>query len=368
MASEDQVKETVSRSTTETATGVHTFEIIGLSLKKVIGAGRSFESGTFTIGGYKWMLRFSPDGLTKNSKTSWLHIILLTMNAVVPVWHEVRLVKRLSGKLGRGWISPSEQHQTLNTTGQSTGPQSISIKMDMSHEDLVTSGYIRDDRLTIRCELTVVKETTLSPTTLAAAELIDVPPPDIASHLGKLLEDKEGANVTFSVRGETILAHRVVLFMRSPVLKGRLLGPMRDKGTDMVMTIDDMQPEVFKALLHFIYTDSLPDLTDLEGDDYREMIMHLLVAADMYAMERLKMMCQRILAKNLDLETVATTLGLADQHNCQALKDICIELLNSSDPDEMDVVMKTQVYQNLKRSCPSVIIEVYERSRKRPKT
>ncbi|KAF8647281.1 hypothetical protein HU200_065431 [Digitaria exilis] len=333
MASEDQVKETVSRSTTETATGVHTFEIIGLSLKKGIGAGRSFESGTFTIGGYKWMLRFSPDGLTKNSKTSWLHIILLTMNAVVPVWHEVRLVKRLSGKLGRGWISPSEQHQTLNTTGQSTGPQSISIKMDMSHEDLVTSGYIRDDRLTIRCELTVVKETTLSPTTLAASDLIDVPPPDIASHVGKLLDDMEGADVTFSVRGETILAHRVVSFMRSPVLKGRLLGPMRDKGTDMVMTIDDMQPEVFKALLHFIYTDSLPDLTDLEGDDYREMIMHLL----------------RILAKNLDLETVATTLGLADQHNCQALKDICIELLNSSDPDEMDVVMKTQGYQNLKR-------------------
>lgn len=64
------------------------------------------------------------------------------------------------------------------------------------------------------------------------------------------------------------------------------------------------------------------------------------------------MICQKILAKNLGLETVATTLGLADQHNCQALKDICIDLLNSSDPDEMDVVMKTQGYQNLKRCCP----------------
>ncbi|KAK3123016.1 hypothetical protein QOZ80_8AG0622330 [Eleusine coracana subsp. coracana] len=151
--------------------------------------------------------------------------------------------------------------------------------------------------------------------------------------------------------------------MRSPVLKGQLLGPMRDKGTDIV-TVDDMQPEVFRALLHFIYTDSLPDLTDLEGDDYCEMIRHLLVAADIHAMERLKMICQNILAKKLDLETVATTLGLADQHNCEALKDACIEFLNSSDQEEMDAVMKTLGYENLKRSCPSVIVEAYERSKR----
>ncbi|GJN09603.1 hypothetical protein PR202_ga27624 [Eleusine coracana subsp. coracana] len=94
------------------------------------------------------------------------------------------------------------------------------------------------------------------------------------------------------------------------------------------------------------------------------MIRHLLVAADIHAMERLKMICQNILAKKLDLETVATTLGLADQHNCEALKDACIEFLNSSDQEEMDAVMKTLGYENLKRSCPSVIVEAYERSKR----
>ncbi|GJN09604.1 hypothetical protein PR202_ga27625 [Eleusine coracana subsp. coracana] len=72
-----------------------------------------------------------------------------------------------------------------------------------------------------------------------------------------LLEDKEGADITFSVGREKFPAHKVVLFMRSPVLKGQLLGPMRDKGTDIV-TVDDMQPEVFRALLHFIYTTHCP--------------------------------------------------------------------------------------------------------------
>lgn len=66
------------------------------------------------------------------------------------------------------------------------------------------------------------------------------------------------------------------------------------------------------ALLHFVYTDSLPDMGDLQRyDDYSDVIMHLLVAADKYAMDRLKLLCQNILAKNLHVETVATTLGFS---------------------------------------------------------
>ena len=55
------------------------------------------------------------------------------------------------------------------------------------------------------------------------------------------------------------------------------------------VTVEDMQPDVFRALLHFIYTDLLPDMDDLDRDEYSEMICHLLVASDRYAMERLKL-------------------------------------------------------------------------------
>jgi speckle-type POZ protein len=125
-----------------------------------------------------------------------------------------------------------------------------------------------------------------------------------------------------------------------------------------------MQPAVFKALLHFIYTDSLPDLDDFEGDDKCEMHRHLLVAADRYAMDRLKIICQNILCKNLDVDNVATTLALADQHNCDKLKDVCVEFIASS--DKMDDVVATQGYADLKRSCPSVLVDAFEkRSRSR---
>jgi speckle-type POZ protein len=98
------------------------------------------------------------------------------------------------------------------------------------------------------------------------------------------------------------------------------------------VTVEDIHPDVFKALLHFIYTDSLSDsdLEDLDDDVYCEIVRHLLVAADRYAMDRLKLLCASLLVEYLDADTVATTLALADHRNCEKRKDICIEFMASS--------------------------------------
>jgi speckle-type POZ protein len=73
---------------------------------------------------------------------------------------------------------------------------------------------------------------------------------------------------------------------------------MRETETDRI-AIGDVQPAIFEAPLHFIYTDSLPATTDdLDRDTFKDTIRHLLVAADRYAMERLKIMCENILCSN----------------------------------------------------------------------
>ncbi|KAF7063363.1 hypothetical protein CFC21_069887 [Triticum aestivum] len=123
-----------------------------------------------------------------------------------------------------------------------------------------------------------------------------------------------------------------------------------------------MQPAVFKSFLHFIYTDSMPSMDELEDDDKREMVKHLLVAADKYAMERMKMICEGMLCKSLDVENVATILALADQHNCSNLKDACIEFMLSS--NRMNDVIASQGYVQLKRSSPDIIVDVLERAAK----
>ncbi|VAI93063.1 unnamed protein product [Triticum turgidum subsp. durum] len=151
--------------------------------------------------------------------------------------------------------------------------------------------------------------------------------------------------------------------MRSPVFKAELYGPMRDK-CEQSITIKDMEPAVFKALLHFIYSDELPPnpMDDLNDDDKEEMVKHLLVAADRYGMERMKLMCESKLCKFLEASNVATTLALADQHHCSKLKDACIGFINSL--DRVDDVMTSTGYQHLKIACPSVFADMWEKAAK----
>ena len=77
-----------------------------------------------------------------------------------------------------------------------------------------------------------------------------------------------------------------------------------------------------------MYTDVLTIPGDMEGDDYKEMVRHLLEAADRYGMDRLKLMCESILCRILDGSTVETTLALAEQHYCTTLKDVCLQFMS----------------------------------------
>jgi len=112
--------------------------------------------------------------------------------------------------------------------------------------------YLRDDRLTIECVVTVRKEPRVSRTW--ALPSIRVPGSNLKRQLGGLLESGDGADVAFAVAGETFSAHRLVLALRSPVFKAELCGPMRELGgAAQPIAVEDMQPEVFRAMLHFIY-------------------------------------------------------------------------------------------------------------------
>ncbi|WVZ94438.1 hypothetical protein U9M48_040329 [Paspalum notatum var. saurae] len=100
---------------------------------------------------------------------------------------------------------------------------------------------------------------------------------------------------------------------------------------------------------------------NLDEVESQEMIKHLLVAADRYAMERMKLMCESILSKWLDIESVTTTLALADQHHCEKLKHACIAFINSSDAKDL---VESKGYEHLKRACPDVFVDIWERAAK----
>ncbi|XP_038723495.1 BTB/POZ and MATH domain-containing protein 2-like isoform X1 [Tripterygium wilfordii] len=351
---------TISSSTsrTETINGNHEFRITGYSLNKGMGIGKYVQSETFVVGGYEWAIYFYPDGKSPEDNASYvsLFIALASDGTDVRALFELTLVDQ-SGK---------NRHKVHSHFGRAleSGPYSLKYRGSMwgfkrffKRSMLETSDYLKDDCLLIRCRVGVVRSQTEGPKTYS----ITVPPSDIGQHFGQLLESGKGADVIFEVNGENFPAHKLVLAARSPVFKAQLFGPMKDINTECI-DIEDMEAPVFKALLHFIYWDALPDMEELVGHNSKGactlIAQHLLAAADRYALERLRLICEAKLCEDVAINTVATTLALAEQHQCYQLKAVCLKYIAT--PENLKAVMQTDGFRHLKDSCPSVLTELLQ--------
>jgi speckle-type POZ protein len=81
--------------------------------------------------------------------------------------------------------------------------------------------YVDDSgRLVLQIRVTIIPKDEAT----IGRQIDDVLPSDMLDQLGEVLETRKGADVTFSVDGELILAHKIVLAMRSLVFKVQLYG------------------------------------------------------------------------------------------------------------------------------------------------
>lgn len=170
-----------------------------------------------------------------------------------------------------------------------------------------------------------------------------------APDLGDLLASGEGADVTFQVAGETFSARRSVVAARSPVLKAKVISV---GSTSAAIRIDDVAPQVFEALLHFVYTDSLPEEVPA-GQDGVFMAQRLLEAAGTYGVPRLRPVCEEKLCRLVEVDTAAIMLLFAQQHRCHGLREACVDFLNC--PRALNAVMATDGFDHLVRCCPALL-------------
>ncbi|XP_047063647.1 BTB/POZ and MATH domain-containing protein 1-like [Lolium rigidum] len=173
------------------------------------------------------------------------------------------------------------------------------------------------------------------------------PPPELPGDLERALKDGRGADVKLGVGGRVFSAHRFILVARSPVFKAELSHPTTANKVTQHLEVVDMEPDIFEMLLHFVYTDSLPPCNVDQGDYGTAAMQYLLVAADRYRLDRLKMICEEKLCRRIDLKTVLSMLAVADRHCCcKRLKDACKAFISL--PDVMGAVVMSDGFKDLK--------------------
>lgn len=340
--------ETSSICFTESFTATHNFELVNYPMLDGMGVGKCVRSCEFSVGGYRWAITFYPDGSDEVNCASCASAFL---RCVSQVKEDVRTKFSLNMLGVDGKVQVTNLGVLDHTFTPATfdwGYQKFVDKSKLKPSLSVESGYL------IRCVLTVMKE----PRTEVKRNRFIVPQPNLQDHLQQMWKDGQGADLTFSVGGQMFNAHRYLLAARSPVFKAELFGPMKAKATQtQSIKIDDMEPSIFEDLLHFVYTDSLP-----EDEHYKEGRMakfqHLLVAADRYGLERLRLLCESKLCEGIDVETVATTLVLAEQHHCKDLKEACVEFM--APRNVLQAVMATDGFKHLVESCPLVMKELLD--------
>ncbi|KAI4972589.1 hypothetical protein ZWY2020_003514 [Hordeum vulgare] len=350
---------TESSCTTQTVQGTHRFQICQFSYGNV-GSEDYIRSGIFRVGGFDWVIVYCPDADGDDGEEYIsVYLELMSKYAEALAFVDLRLINQVTGD---ACTICAENRVPNQFKSSSFKEASWGREKFISKRALKDSGYIRDNRFVIECVVTVVCELKVSENK-ASCE-IEVPPPNALEHFGKMLKDKSRADVTFKVGGEMFPAHRAVLAARSPILKAQLSEHMKENKMRHI-AVDRMEPVVFEAMLHFIYTDSLPTMDDLDRDERNAMVQHLFAAADRYGLERLKLMCERILCLNLDVDNVAVALRLADRHDCQKLKEACVDFLVPS--ERIDAVLATRRYESIKLVSPSPLADLWEKTTRPPK-
>ncbi|KAK1614979.1 hypothetical protein QYE76_020496 [Lolium multiflorum] len=166
------------------------------------------------------------------------------------------------------------------------------------------------------------------------------------------------ADVRFLVSGASVAAHRYILAGKSVVFLRQFFHGIRDKSP--CVEVKDMNAAAFKAMIHFIYTDTVPEF-DQEQPDMEAVAVfahHLLGAAHRYEVDGLKLICKRKLQSGaIYVGMAATTLALAEKHNYRRLKAMCIDFIVST-RENLHAVLATEGYKHLEASYPSVLTQL----------
>ena len=169
----------------------------------------------------------------------------------------------------------------------------------------------------------------------------------VSEHLGKIFNDKEFSDVEVECDGETFNCHQVILSTRSDVFRAMFQADMTENRTNKV-NIKDINSEVVKEMLHFIYTGSLND------NVLKEKSRELLEAAERYQLDVLKSICEDHLCTSLQINNAVENLVFGDLHQASKLRRMAMKVIARN----LVKIVTTEEYQNLVKHHPPLAADI----------
>ncbi|XP_022681031.1 BTB/POZ and MATH domain-containing protein 1-like [Setaria italica] len=298
--------------------------------REVTGSHKTFEAA-----GYRWRIWYGPYGHVDSTGSQHISLHLQVVHGaskthVDPVEFKFSLLDQSE--------NPKFTRATTELCCFNDGAKGRNGFEDfIKWQDLEESGCLKDDRFSVRCDITAMRNFSKNEGAAAPAPAhVVVPPSDLHEHLTDILwNKKQGTDVTIDVGGEaTVDAHGWLLAARSPVFQAELLASKKEKpagggACHRRIEIQGVEPEVFKAVLHY-----------------------------MFKLDRLRLMCEETLCKRIDVTTLADTLAVAERHGCRGLSPACLEFISC--PGNLKAVVATEGLEELRAKWgPALLTELF---------
>lgn len=143
-----------------------------------------------------------------------------------------------------------------------------------------------------------------------------------------LMDNKEFSDVIFNVDGTKFSAHKNILASKGQVFAAMFQHDMKENAKNEV-DIEGINRDVFKELLRFMYAGKVHGIENIADK--------LLIAADRYSIEELKIICEKNVYENLTNTNAVEYLQLADIHNAPNLKKQVIDFIISNANSMLDL-------------------------------
>lgn len=209
-------------------------------------------------------------------------------------------------------------------------------------------GILSDDKLTIACEVTVqpsADEGAHSQIEISVA--LEYPYRiEVCDDFEKLFENGTASDVTLTADNKEFHVHKSVLMARCPVFRAMFAHDILRENDNTIVNIEGIKCEIFEELLRFIYAGKVNEIEKIAVD--------LLVAADKYAVQGLKIMCENLVCEGLTVNNVLKYLRLANTNNARMLKSHAISFITLN----WDDFVGNPEFKSLATSHPDLMFDI----------